>query len=183
MQQVGELHEMVPDYAVVLDSLATMLQQVAVVQLVGTESLDDDSDAETLSAFAESLSPELVQLFYQIAVTGRRDLKLAPEPDIGFEMTLLRMLSFQPSSADSAHISSAGTTGTAKANKPAKQAHTKAKIGGAGQVQPAVQPENADWNTIVASMKLRGAARQLAENCAVLERSAKRLKLGLNEKC
>src|SRR5690606_31520279 len=44
----------------------------------------------------QSLPPEDVQLFYQTALLGRRDLPLAPDPRAGFEMVLLRMLAFKP---------------------------------------------------------------------------------------
>jgi len=37
-----------------------------------------------------------VQLWYQMALTGRRDLAIAPSPRTGFEMSLLRMLAFRP---------------------------------------------------------------------------------------
>jgi uncharacterized membrane protein YgcG len=47
-------------------------------------------------ALAQALAPEDVQLYYQIALGGRRDLAMAPEPRLGFEMTLLRMLAFRP---------------------------------------------------------------------------------------
>ncbi len=49
-----------------------------------------------LAELASALAPEDVQLFYQIAITGRRDLPLAPDPRTGFEMTLLRMIAFRP---------------------------------------------------------------------------------------
>ncbi|PAM59608.1 hypothetical protein CEJ63_20680, partial [Acinetobacter baumannii] len=51
------------------------------------------------SAFAERLRPEVVQLWYQMALNGRRDLPLAPSPRAGFEMAVLRMLAFRPAAA------------------------------------------------------------------------------------
>ena len=54
---------------------------------------------ELLERLAQRLSPEDVQLFYQTAIIGRRDLALAPDPRSGFEMTLLRMLAFRPGRA------------------------------------------------------------------------------------
>ena len=55
--------------------------------------------AELLERLARALTAEDVQLFYQTAITGRRDLALAPDPRSGFEMTLLRMLAFRPAGA------------------------------------------------------------------------------------
>jgi DNA polymerase-3 subunit gamma/tau len=55
-------------------------------------------DEEKIAAIAASMAPEDVQLFYQIGLIGRRDLPLAPDPRVGFEMVLLRMLAFKPAS-------------------------------------------------------------------------------------
>ena len=85
-----------PDFAQVLDELAALLHRVQLAQLV-----PDVGDA-TLRAFAQTLPAQDVQLWYQIAVTGRRDLPLAPTPRVGFEMALLRMLAFAPASAQGA---------------------------------------------------------------------------------
>src|SRR3546814_6479444 len=49
-----------------------------------------------VEALASALRPEVVQLWYQMALNGRRDLSLAPSPRSGFEMCLLRMLAFRP---------------------------------------------------------------------------------------
>ncbi len=98
--QVRQLDEMAPDYSDVLAGLATLLQQIAVVQVAGTGALDAEAGGEDDTAFlarlAASMAPETVQLMYQIAVIGRRDLVLAPDPRTGFEMALLRMVAFHP---------------------------------------------------------------------------------------
>src|SRR5690606_3346412 len=65
-------------------------------QAVGVTDSDDDLAEAEISGFAARISREDVQLFYQIALIGRRDLDLAPDPRSGIEMTLLRMLAFQP---------------------------------------------------------------------------------------
>ena len=90
-----------------LADLAAVLQKLALLQAVPDLQLDEAEDIETYQRLAGALSPEDVQLFYQIAIVGRRDLELAPDVRGGFEMTLLRMLAFrlaegaqvQPSSA------------------------------------------------------------------------------------
>ncbi len=80
-----------------------LLQRIAIVQVVpAAASQDEEFDAPASTRLAASLSPEDVQLYYQIALGGRRDLSMAPDPRIGFEMTLLRMLAFRPDSADTA---------------------------------------------------------------------------------
>jgi DNA polymerase-3 subunit gamma/tau len=90
------LEEFAPDYAQVLDELASLLVQVAMKQAVGSYEGDELYAPEVLERLAKSIAPEDVQLFYQTAITGRRDLGLAPDPKTGFEMTLLRMIAFRP---------------------------------------------------------------------------------------
>ncbi|TAM94020.1 MAG: DNA polymerase III subunit gamma/tau [Rhodanobacteraceae bacterium] len=83
-----------PDFAVVLEQLATALHRLQLRQLVpGFEG--DEAGRETLDRLAGQVGPEDVQVWYQFALHGRRDLPLAPDVRAGFEMTLLRMLAFR----------------------------------------------------------------------------------------
>ena len=63
---------------------------------------------EVIERLARALTPEDVQLFYQTAITGKRDLPLAPDPRTGFEMTLLRMVAFRPADESAAPGSARG---------------------------------------------------------------------------
>src|SRR5271156_6919046 len=99
LAEVGELDRDAPDYDRALIELAAFLQRIAIVQIVPEAALQDEEfDASSLTRLAQAISPEDVQLYYQIALGGRRDLGVAPEPRAGFEMTLLRMLAFRPDS-------------------------------------------------------------------------------------
>ena len=83
-----------------LVELAAFLQRVAIVQIVPEAAQQDEEfDASALARLAQAIAPEDVQLYYQIALGGRRDLAMAPDPRSGFEMTLLRMLAFRPETA------------------------------------------------------------------------------------
>ncbi len=95
LDEAAQLAEFSPDWAEVLDALSEALHRVQVKQLVPT-SAATDSDAIDVDALAASARPELVQLWYQMVLNGRRDLGYAPSPRSGFEMTLLRMLAFRP---------------------------------------------------------------------------------------
>src|SRR5882757_8186865 len=90
------LEEFAPDYAQVLDELASLFVRIAMKQAVSDFEGDELYDPEVLTRLAKAIAPEDVQLFYQTAITGRRDLGLAPDPRAGFEMTLLRMIAFRP---------------------------------------------------------------------------------------
>jgi DNA polymerase III subunit gamma/tau len=94
------LEEFAPDYAQILDELAGLLSRVALKQVVPGYEGDDLYAPELLEGLSRQIAPEDVQLYYQTAIIGRRDLHLAPEPRIGFEMTLLRMLAFRPANVE-----------------------------------------------------------------------------------
>ena len=104
MQCARSLEEFAPDYAQVLDELAGLLVRVAMKQTVGNFEGDDLYAPELLERLAQALAPEDIQLYYQTAIIGRRDLALAPDPRTGFEMTLLRMIAFRPANDASAQV-------------------------------------------------------------------------------
>ncbi len=96
LRAVAEVAEHAPDYVAALEDLATLLHRLAIAQTV-PEALDNSyGDREQVLALASQLTAEDVQLFYQMALLGRRDLALAPDVRAGFEMVLLRMLAFKP---------------------------------------------------------------------------------------
>jgi DNA polymerase-3 subunit gamma/tau len=97
LEEAAQLAEFSPDWASVLDALSEALHRIQVKQLVPT--VEASSDAIDVDALAAKLRPELVQLWYQMALNGRRDLGYAPSPRSGFEMSLLRMLAFRPGEA------------------------------------------------------------------------------------
>jgi len=98
LAEVGVLAEFSPDWGGVLDALADALHRVQVRQLVPEAAVEGESAA--IGALATALRPEVVQLWYQMALHGRRDLPLAPSPRAGFEMSLLRMLAFRPAEGE-----------------------------------------------------------------------------------
>ncbi len=94
MARVADMAAYSPDWGHVLEDLAAALHRIQLQQLVpGAGGEDTRVDVAGLAA---RLSPELVQLWYQMATTGRRDLGIAPSPRTGFEMSVLRMLAFRP---------------------------------------------------------------------------------------
>jgi DNA polymerase-3 subunit gamma/tau len=167
LAEVERLDERAPDYGAVLDDVIESLQRVAVLQLVGGRS--DDEEFAAVAPLATQLGPEDTQLYYQIALNGRRDLPFCRDARMGFEMTMLRMLAFRP--ADSAApratatapraVSTAPPVATGLAEKPATAVAPKSDAGKSAQAgSPA-----ADWATVLQQLDLRGPARQLADNC------------------
>ena len=203
LQQVDLLAEKAADFAAVLVELIAQLHQMALIQMVPEVAEDRGVDAEWV-ALSEALSPEDVQLFYQIALTGRKDLPLAATPRGGLEMVLLRMLAFQPvSRAGGAasttaappttpqRVPSSGAAGARAAlaaqpsepsaienPSPAPSTPTQSKSQPAATVT--LQPEA--WEQTVASLSLGGLARQLVRNSLLQSQQGNRITLEIADK-
>lgn len=159
MACVSEMAQYSPDFGQVLEDLATELHRVQLHQLVkGFESEPSRVDA---AAFATRLSPELVQLWYQMAVAGRRDLGLAPSPRSGFEMALLRMLAFRPA-IESAMQSKGAPVAIAATSAPV--ANTNASVSAIAAAVERPLADSDDWLALVGAAGLKGPALQLASN-------------------
>jgi len=91
----AELAEQAADAQTVLSSMLDVLHRLALLQWVPESLPEHDPERDRLLDLATRLSPEDVQLFYQIGVQGREDLGLAPDQQAAFEMLLLRMLHFR----------------------------------------------------------------------------------------
>jgi DNA polymerase III subunit gamma/tau len=174
LAEVRELDRNAPDYDRALVDLATLLQRIAIVQIVPEAApQDEEFDAALLTQLAQAISPEDAQLYYQIALAGRRDLNMAPEPRIGFEMTLLRMLAFRPDGAAVQASKPSGLASTRALAVAAPAADTAPRAGikpaaGAGPVLDAVRLTSIDaanWPAVVEAAGLSGMVRQLALNC------------------
>ena len=114
------LEEFSPDYSQVLEELAALFAKIALKQVVPDFEGDDLYAPELLERLAQQIPAEDVQLYYQTAVLGRRDLHLAPDPRTGFEMTLLRMLAFRPASGETLQPPAApSSSNTASASRAA----------------------------------------------------------------
>ncbi len=112
LQTVAALAEFSPDWNGVLDALAEALHRIQVRQLVPAVAVEAEGiDADD---FARRLRPEVVQLWYQMAVNGRRDLYLAPSTRAGFEMSVLRMLAFRPAGAGQVAMEAGGRDAAAR---------------------------------------------------------------------
>ena len=100
MQQVEAMAEQAPDYAAVLAEMMSLLHQIALTQFVPDACKLETISARAIYQLAKSTPAEQIQLLYQIALSGKKDLPYAADPRTGFEMTLLRMLAFCPGNLD-----------------------------------------------------------------------------------
>jgi DNA polymerase-3 subunit gamma/tau len=119
MAEAAELAARGFSFDAALQDMAAVLHQIALAQSVPEAVSEDTPERDRLFQLASQLDPESVQLHYQIATLGRRDLEWAPDEYAGFSMTLLRMLAFAPGDAPAArapvHTSSNATVTTVAA--------------------------------------------------------------------
>jgi DNA polymerase-3 subunit gamma/tau len=96
LEEINTLAEMGVDFPHVLEALLSILHQLTLAQTLPGISLESQQEPEKIAALAQKLTAETLQLYYQIALMGRRDLPFASTPRAGFEMILLRMYAFAP---------------------------------------------------------------------------------------
>jgi DNA polymerase-3 subunit gamma/tau len=192
MQVVAAMAERGVDFLGALDALLAVLHNVALYrhspQLLSAKDIDPAPIIDT----AAQISEKDVQLYYQIALLGKRDLPLAPDARSGFEMVLLRMMAFRPlaaAGADGGGANSEIVVATPAA--AAAKATTRAKTGtktkaidpkSAVAPAPAEPPVNMEpssgtvsanaieevegWSSFVTASSLTGVVRELAMNMA-----------------
>jgi len=127
-----------------LADLASLLQQVAVAQVVPDSISEALPERASLMDLAQKISAEKVQLYYQIALTGRRDLGLAPDEFAGFGMTLLRMLAF--SQSDILATAPTGTSGSGNSLSKVNNCNTSPTASPATSGAPIVRSATATLN-------------------------------------
>ena len=187
--QSNELSIQGRDFTQVLNDLLNLFQSIATLQMVPDIEDNNSHDVNKLRNFAEQISPELVQLFYQITLHGKRDLHYAADPKSGFEMTLLRMLSFEPVitptdntlNSTKAHVKKTlipeptikeKTDNITSQSSDKKIVEHPKNISSKTEViekneNPILNSDN--WLTVIDSLKLTALARQLADNCAFID--------------
>jgi DNA polymerase III, gamma/tau subunits len=94
--QANAMEQRSLSFASALNDLAQLLHQIAVAQTVPDSVAHDLPERAVLLDFAQRIPAATLQLYYQIALLGRRDIGLAPDELAGFSMSLLRMLAFSP---------------------------------------------------------------------------------------
>ena len=121
LQAVEDLSRFSPDYNTVLGDLVSLLHRIALAQIVPNAVDNGLGDREQVLELAGKLTAEDVQLFYQTALMGRKDLPYVPDAREGVEMTLMRMLAFRPASVSSTGLSQPAAKGESTVTAPAKE--------------------------------------------------------------
>ncbi len=145
MQTLVKISEQVPDLNGVLQSVLNVLHAIALYQQVPQvcETMFDEQGLSltAINDFSKRLDAAQTQLYYQIGLTGQRDLNLAPSPRSGLEMVLLRMLAFTPS-----ELATANTPGSVSGNGALKKQQQQAET---VEAQPQIPAESKPQQTNV----------------------------------
>ena len=179
----NEMGERSMSFSLALADLSSLIQKIAAAQIVPESVLEDWPEASEIHRLSSAITKEEAQLFYQISITSRPDLSLAPDEQTGFAMTLLRMLAFRPgnetpgraggntsnsappvASVASAPRSSSPANQTAA---PVRTAPAPAASKPAAAVTPAPTAtasaaERPDWHALMRQLPVKGLVQQLA---------------------
>ncbi|QWD60764.1 DNA polymerase III subunit gamma/tau [Polynucleobacter sp. MWH-UH35A] len=174
----NEMGERSMSFSLALQDLSSLLQKIAAAQVVPESVLDDWPEAGEIRRLASQLTKEEAQLFYQITITSRPDLSLAPDEQTGFAMTLLRMLAFRPGSnnggggssspspsappVNTARPAATSTTPAAKAAAPAARVAAPAPAAPTAQAAVASSADRPDWHALMRQLPVKGLVQQLA---------------------
>lgn len=104
LELIRDISEQTPDYSHTLDSLLSTLHRVAIAQIEPKAADNSYGDMPQILELASLISAEDVQLYYQMGIKGREDLRLSAEVRTAFEMLLIRMLVFSPSFVEPANL-------------------------------------------------------------------------------
>lgn len=170
LQCIDSISEYNPDYDLILVELLSIFQKIAICQLV-----DDEIETSVeISKLAQQISKEDVQLYYQIAIKGRQDLPSAPDPQMGFQMTLIRMLAFKPAQPSAP---AAPELGHNKASSGGQHHHAQA----ANKVTASNgNLDNEEWQSIIDTLPLTGLTKDLVKYCVLKEHTADKIHLILS---
>lgn len=198
-------------YRAALADLAVMLSRIAIVQRVAQALDQTDPIAADLSRFAASMHPDVVQLFYTVAVHSRNELVLAPDEYAGFVMACLRMLALVPRGAqepeknaipepvqappsEPVESTSATVTTTAAAPKAVAVATPTTAPAAASIITPIVAPTAGNarpsvdvvlpepWAAFSAKLPLTGMAQQLARQSECVSAKGRTILLRVSNK-
>ena len=198
LDQVRQLAERGISLDAALQDLGNVLTQLALLQHAPGAVPEEGADFSRMQSLAERLEAETLQLYYQIALNGRRDLPYAPDELSGFSMTLLRMLAFTPGSAPSAALRSATTSPPKRVDTPPPADPGAAPVAppvgrAAAQSAPAAveatpwvasessPPSAWNWLEVVAALKLGGMAKMLADHCELVSHAGNVVLLRVGE--
>jgi len=205
INQAKQMEERSISFEVALNDLALLLHSISMTQAVPDSIAIDHPDRAILFQFAQSISAESLQLYYQIVILAKRDLNLAPDEYAGFTMCLLRMLTFTPNQKSSKQL--ANSTVVNQITVPLETEHTKSQYTSPTATsrkletdQELSQPNQSaekkldasnkspsksshfdgNWRRLIDQLKL-GIVTSLAQNCELIDYDEHHIALSVTE--
>ncbi len=182
LKSLKEISQMSVDYMRLMDLILETIQLVTFAQ-VSTEALEETEVRKSdLIELSEVLSEDDLQVLYQIGLIAKRDMELAPSLSSGFEMALLRMVSFLPGDPKEIKKKAEKVTDnknlenkTKKIVKDNSSPIEVASVENTSEVNESKQDNNnskkldiskENWNAVFTGLELDAGTRQLASHCS-----------------
>ncbi len=179
-----------PDFDSLLSELLSLLQKIAIIQVLPENSNNALMANKELVNFANAMNKEDTQLYYQIGMVGRKDLYLAPDAKSGFEMVMIRMLAFRPMAAgeitnktQTLKPKTAVTSKPQTKSKPVESASVNevpeqvVEVSSSNDM-PTKKSDDA-WHNMIEEMGLKGLTKELAGNCVIKSQTETKIELAL----
>jgi len=177
MKLSKEMYQKSISFDLALEELARLIYKISTHQII-PDSLNDSSLNNEIKKLSTLFTAESLQLSYQIAINGRRDLHLAPDQYTGFNMTLLRMLAFYPSIQPVTEFNS-------KKKIEPEVSVDKTVLSFKDEESPEINNGNisfdGNWDKLVSGLTV-GIAKSLAQESALISYKDDNFNLSLNEK-
>ena len=169
-----------------LKDLTSLFHEISIAQMIS----DDKQISAEIRSLATLISVQDLQLFYQIAINGQKDINYSPSEQIGLEMTLLRMIAFHPNNIDDEKKnlkSPKNESITPKADKKISESESLVDIKDStvekkieNKNQPSIKNQG-DWEKIIYELSFSGAAKTVVKNTLFCSFSAGTITLTLNK--
>lgn len=163
-----EVDELYPDYSLILNSMASLLQEIAFKQV--TDKTDKTINLDIIESIAMNQEPDLIQLLYQIAITSKRDMEIAPSMKEGFRMSILRMFSFSINEEVAPIQTLEKKTVKIQKIENGSESQSKNNNNRQSETKPKATTHvmnSKTWPNRVNEMNINGTVRQLASHCSL----------------
>ena len=98
---IEQMRAQMVDASSMFDGVAELLHQLALTQILPDVALNvNEAQAHQINTLAQHLTPDVLQLYYEIVIQAREGIKLASTPMQALEMCILRLLAFRPLPVD-----------------------------------------------------------------------------------
>jgi len=191
LQIIEQISQFAPNFELALDELTFLIHAIAISQAVpGIDNVYLEN-IDFVDSMAERMTSDDVQLYYQTAINGKRDLSFSPDMRVGFEMIILRMIAFRPQVVIDDKLQVEDLQGDFE-SKLANSDHVVSKTTKDTPLDLKT-PENtlpiksensdsssSDWNEILENLELSGIPYSIASHCCVIELNDTRMVLTLD---